>query len=135
MKTGSVKPLGLITRFERVEHRDIVKVTDGSGYLVELLPQGAIAESPQIELALTHPTSGETLVFWVPVSKPVADFYFSPRVKVARTVGKLSEELLDSLNGVEDDHDRVVRACEATPPIKKIQRRSSKKKSAPKRRK
>lgn len=93
------------------EHRDILSVKDALGNTVDLIPTSATVASIQVELF--HPLSGESLSFWLTLPKEVAEFYHSSRIKVARTVGALAQEMSNTLRGIKDDHDRAVDAAEA----------------------
>lgn len=97
-------PIGQVIGYS--ERRDILKVTDTVGAVIELLPLSETKIS--LNLSLEHPTSGETLYFSVPMPDQAWQFYTTHRVKMARSVPHMAEQLVASLKGVKDNHDKVV---------------------------
>lgn len=100
--------LGKVIGFS--ESRHILQIKDIFGEVVELVPLEKT--TALLHITLDHPTSQETLNFWVPMPTEALDFYTSSRIRVARSIPHLSEQLDNSLKGVKDAHDLAVDLAE-----------------------
>lgn len=103
------------------ESRDIAVVRDTLGNAVELLPIDSTIKS-QLKLSLDLP-SGRSVEFLVSVPAEVLPL-LSETVRIPRSVEELAEQLHNDLNGIDDDHDKTVKAAEGGLDYEKVRERA-----------
>lgn len=99
--------IGRILSFE--ESRDIAVIRDTLGNAMELLPIDTSIK-PKLKLSLDLP-SGRAVEFSVNVPAEILPL-LSETVRIPRSVEELANQLHNDLNGIEDDHDKTVKAAE-----------------------
>lgn len=100
------------------ETRRLFVIRDTKGNIDEMLPEAG-SEDLRLQLILDLP-SGRTLEF--SVQAPVEIHQYLGEIKVPRSVPELTEQLVNDLNGVEDEHDKAIKQAEGGRSIEQLKR-------------